>query len=335
MIDLSKNTNPFYPNKKILKIMKKTVFNIKSYPESVITINKINFLNKYLLKNNIIATNGTMDAMNVILKTLNLKKLGIYSPTFWGIEYNAKLNGYDISKIYFKDNLEYDYKELNDLSKKVNVIYLCNYNNPTLSYLSKEKLCQLIKNNPQCRYIIDETVLAFNINFNDMTFIEYIKDLKNVDIIISCSKIFGISGIRLGLIFSNEDNIEQYKKNIYVYSVNIFANTFAKELLNEFDKLKTVRIKMKKNMDNFISKINKSEVIKEVKNRGASFIFVELNTKIKYNEFIKYLTKSGIKVSDTNNVYNDLEKKYIRISVGHKRELNKLAKLINNYHITN
>ncbi len=333
MIDLSKNTNPFYPNKKILQVMKKTVSDIKNYPESIVTVDKTKFLGKYLLKNNIIATNGTMDAMNVILKTLKLKKIGMYSPTFWGIEYNSKLNGYDITKIKFNDEFEYDYDELNNLSKKMDVIYLCNYNNPTLSYLSRDVLYKLIKNNPQCRYIIDETVLAFNTNFNNITFVKYINELKNVDILISCSKIFGISGIRLGLIFSNEDNIEQYKENIYVYSVNIFANAFAKNLLSEFDKLQKVRIKMKNNMEEFINKINNSEVIKEIKNCGASFIFVELNPKIKYNEFIDYLMKSGIRVSDTNNVYSDLKKKYIRISVGKKKELNSLAILINNYHI--
>lgn len=333
MIDLSKNTNPFYPNKRILKVMKKTVSDIKHYPKSVITVDEINLLGKYLLKNNIIATCGTMDAMNVILKTLKLKKLGIYSPTFWGIEYNAELNGYDITKINFKDNYEYDYEELNNLSKKVDVVYLCNYNNPTLSYLSKKELYKLVKNNPQCRYIIDETILAFNVNFDDMTFIEYIKELKNVDILISCSKIFGISGIRLGLIFSNEDNIEQYKKNVYVFSVNIFANAFVDKLLPEFDKLTKVRIKMKNNMENFIKKINNSEIVVSVKDCGASFIFVELNQKIKYNEFIDYLVSSGITVSDTNNVYSGLKKKYIRISVGKKEELNKLAILMNNYHI--
>ena len=223
-----------------------------------------------LLKKNIIATSGTMDAMNVILKTLKLKKLGMYTPTFWGIEYNAKLNGYDITKIPLKDNLEYDYKALDNLSKKVDVVYLCNYNNPTLSYLSNQDLYRLIKNNPQCRYIIDETVLAFNVNFDDMTFIEYVKELKNVDVLVSCSKIFGISGIRLGLIFSNENNILRYKKNVYVYSVNIFANTFVSNLLPEFDRLKKVRIKMKNNMRNFINKISHTEVIENVKDCGAS-----------------------------------------------------------------
>lgn len=333
MIDLSKNTNPFYPNKRILKVMKKKVSDIKHYPESVISVDKIKFAGKYLLVNNILATSGTMDAMNVILKTLKLKRLGIYSPTFWGIEYNAELNDYDITKIKFKDDLKYEYKELNKLSKKVDVIYLCNYNNPTLSYLSKEELYKLAKNNPKCRYIIDETVLSFNINFHDMTFIKYIRELKNIDILISCSKIFGISGIRLGLIFSNSANIEQYKKNVYVYSVNIFANAFVKELLTEFNKLGKVRQKMKNNMDKFISKIYNSEIVEEVKNCGASFIFVELNPKIKYNQFIDYLENAGIIVSATNNIYSDLKKKYIRISVGKKVELNKLAHLINSYHM--
>ena len=333
MIDLSNNTNPFYPNKKILKVMKKTIADIKHYPELVITVDEINFLGKYLLKNNIIATSGTMDAMNVILKTLKLKKLGFYTPTFWGIEYNAELNKYDITKINFKEDLEYDYKELDNLSKKVDVVYLCNYNNPTLSYLSKKELYKLVKNNPQCHYIIDETVLAFNENFDDLTFIEYIKELKNVDILISCSKIFGISGIRLGLIFSNAENILKYKDYVYVYSVNIFANAFVNGLLDEFDKLEKARIKMKKNMKDFIRKIMDSEVVEGVKDLGGSFIFVELNPQIKYNKFIDYLVKRGVRVSDTNNVYGALKKKYIRISVGKRKELNKLATLINSYHI--
>ena len=155
MIDLSKNQNPYYPTKKIYRKLKKEVKSIKFYAEDYVKISlPKTFGNRRITERNFLITNGTMEAMDLILFAKKKKKIGFMQPTFWGIKTAANRNSYEIIEEHFEENMEYNAMKIDELAKKVDLVYLCNDNNPTLSYLDNKELYKLIKDNKNCSFII-------------------------------------------------------------------------------------------------------------------------------------------------------------------------------------
>lgn len=335
MIDLSKNQNPYYPTKKIYRKLKKEVKSIKFYSEDYVKISLPKTSgNRRITERNFLITNGTMEAMDLILFAKKEKKIGFMQPTFWGIKTAANRNSYEIIEEHFEENMEYNTMKIDELAKKVDIVYLCNDNNPTLSYLDNKELYKLIKDNKNCSFIVDETVLTFDLNYDNLTMINYITELKNLNVIVSLSKILSIPGLRCGLIVSDENNIENYKINQTPYSTNIFIAKNINMFLNERDRIKKSKIKIKNNfiyLKKSLEKENFKKLINNVKYKYTGFMLVELCDKVNYNDLIEFLNQNKIFLSTTNKYYGNLRHNYLRISAGKKKEFRVLIKTLKKY----
>ena len=125
MIDLSKNQNPYYPTKKIYRKLKKEVKSIKFYAEDYVKISLPKTSgNRRITERNFLITNGTMEAMDLILFAKKKKKIGFMQPTFWGIKTAANRNSYEIIEEHFEENMEYNAMKIDELAKKVDLVYL-------------------------------------------------------------------------------------------------------------------------------------------------------------------------------------------------------------------
>lgn len=335
MIDLSKNQNPYYPTNKIYKKIKKAVKNIKFYAEDYVKISlPKTFEDKKLTAQNFLITNGTMEAMDLILFAKNKKTIGFMKPTFWGIKTASKRNSYEIIEEQFEDNMKYNTLKINDLAKKVEIIYLCNDNNPTLSYLDNKELFKLIKDNKNCTFIVDETVLSFSLDYENLTMIKYVNELKNLNVIVSLSKILSIPGLRSGIIISDEVNIKNYKAKQTPYSTNIFVANNVNLFLNEYDNLRKTKEKIKNNfiyLKKYMQRKDLKKLVNNVKYNYTGFMLIELCDNIDYNNLIEFLNKRKIYLSPTNKYYGNLKHNYLRISAGKKRDFRILVKTLKKY----
>ena len=330
MIELSKNTNPFSPSKKTVKKLKREVENIKHYSSDYVKVSDDYLYKKYhIKKENIVLTNGTMEAMDLILRTLNKKKIGMFSPTFWGIKKAAQINSYNVLEKKLDISDSYDAKEIAKLANKSDVVYICNANNPTLNYIDSKELIRIIKDNSKCHFIIDETELLFNVDYSKKSILKSINKVDNLSVLISLSKIFGICGIRAGLLISSSKNCPKFESMKMPYSTNIIAERFISLLKNEEKNLDNAKLKIKQNFNYLIRRLN-TNVIKRTIYNEMAFILLELNDNIDYDDFVKYLVEKNIIISPTNNFYK-LTGKYIRVSSGKKNDYKKLIKAINNY----
>lgn len=334
MIDLSKNTNPYYPQKNMISYLKKNIINIEKYSERHVKIKNSYFLKTYHLdESNIVVNNGTLDAMNLILSLSKYKKIGYFSPTFWGIKVLAKKNNYKIIEEKLEQKQYYDIKKIDDLAKKVDILYICNYNNPTLTYISTKDLYTIIEKNKKCDFIIDETVLTFDVDYDKKTMMKYVNKLNNLYILVSLSKIFGICGLRIGLTVCSGDKSEQLIHKQVPFSINSIGYLFINKFLGEFNNLNYSRKKIKNNFKFLIQKLdnNLSEIINDILYNNSSFLLIEIKKEINYDDLIEFLYKNNIKIFAVNKYYNNLDNNYIRISAGKKKEFKKLIRVLMKY----
>ena len=327
MIDLSKNTNPYYPSYNINKHLLQAIKDINIYPpmNNNVLEGKIS---KYfqINENNIYLAKGTLEAFDTLLKNLKVKKIGFLTPTFWGMQVLAKKNNCEL--IYEQIDNNYTENQIEQLAKKVDLLYLCNPNNPTLSYINQNILKKLIKNNTNCHFVIDETLLSFSPLYYKETLYRLVNNQSNLSVMISFSKIFSLGGLRIAIMFSNQKNLDTIKKDRLIFSSNILTQYIVDDVGKEYFK-----IDRKKFSDNFSMFINllDNKFIDKIINENVSFILIKFKEQVNTQKLIKYLEKNNFLIADISTMYLELEKNWVRISIGKKNDLKKLAKLINKY----
>lgn len=329
-IILCNNLNPFLPTKRMFFELALKIKLLRDYPSA--TSGKISRIISDRLNipiESIILTNGSTEAFDYVLRLPEIKKVGIFSPTFWGYESACKRNNCEVIKVPLKGNIYYEYDKISKLSEEVDMMFLCNPNNPTLDILDREKILGIIKKNKNCHFVIDETELLFNADYSDRTLIKETSVNPNVTIITSVSKFFGAPGLRCGYIITNPIISEKIQKNRILFSINIFSELFMINYFNRFNDLKLIK-KIQKNFSYLISNLT-SKYITEIINVKTGFILVKFDKTINVNELTDYLETKGIIVRNVKKSYPNFAGEWIRISAGKKKEYRKLIKYINKF----
>ena len=163
LIDLSKNLNPYMPTRKICKYLRDNMTMITHYPSMGIKALTHKIAEQFdMCEDNMCLNIGSLEGIGLLLKILSKQSVGIFSPTFFGIKSYAQKQEYKIVEMDMDNHLYYNVESIESLAKEVDIIYLCNPNNPTLDEIKKEDLLSIIMNNQNCHFIIDETMQVFD-----------------------------------------------------------------------------------------------------------------------------------------------------------------------------
>lgn len=216
---------------------------ISLYPVYGNAIEKI--ANKYdLSKNNVLLTNGCDEALNIIVNTYLEENDEIlsYNPSFSMPSLYAKICGAKTRFINYSERFVFKKEDFeNNIQEQTKLIYIATPNNPTGEVVKASVLNDLIKENKDILFIIDCTYVNFSYSVAFEDYIELIKKYDNVVVVKSFSKDYAIAGLRLGVVLANEEIINNLKKVISPYSVNIVAVYCVNILLN--DEKRTQEIK--------------------------------------------------------------------------------------------
>ena len=227
IINLAENKNPYLPTKKMLDEIKRWIPEISHYPpiDDSILCNKMGEF-FHIDSNCIVFLNGSMEGINYLTKYFFKKRMTLFVPTFWGYKYCANKFNVNVTEIPLENCLHYSLDDIDYYAKKSDFIFLCNPNNPTLDILPSKKLISIIFNNPNCHFIIDETMLCFSKFFSDTTMISEISKMKNLSVLLSYSKVLGIAGLRSGVLFTNKNIAEWIKKERSPFCMNKITYKF-------------------------------------------------------------------------------------------------------------
>ena len=109
-----------------------------------------------------------------------------------------------------------------DELRKVNVLYLCNPNNPTGILMKRDDLKFLISKAAQSGVllVVDESFIDFS---GDKSLAGEAVQRKNLIILKSMTKFFGIPGLRLGYLVAQGKIVARINKHKEPWSVNVLA----------------------------------------------------------------------------------------------------------------
>lgn len=277
--------------------------------------------------------NGASDIIFRVVTALKPTKTLLVAPTFSEYEkacmlVNSKIEYYNLS-----DNSEFELQDdyLDYLTNDLDLVILCNPNNPTGNLIEKNLMKKIIskcyENN--IYIMIDECFIDFVENNETITTKRYIEEYPNLIVLKAFTKTFAMAGFRLGYCLLNN---EELKKELFISGPDWPISTIAQEIgvkvLEESDYLKQTLQLLNKERDYLTNQLEQLN-IKAYKG-NANYIF------FKYNEDIDLkdeLVKKGFLIRSCAN-YRELDSKYYRICIM-KHDINKelirvLSEVINN-----
>lgn len=235
-------------------------------------------------------------------------------PSFSMYSLTAKLNRAKVVPIELDQNLEYDTAKIINVCKANNpkLLFLCSPNNPTGNTIKCKDIKKILKE-IKCPVVVDEAYAEFS----DETMIPYINKYRNMIVLRTFSKAYGLAGLRIGYGVANKSFIESLEIVKMPFNLNTFSQIVAIEML-KYQALTSERVEyLKSEREWLLKKLKDIKFITSYKSE-SNFIYIESNLNL-----AKHLKSKGILIRDfkaCDGVYKS------RLTVGTRAENKKLLK---------
>ncbi len=307
--DFSANLNPLGMPERVKNALQKSISEWEKYPDPFCRslVKKLSERENFAPEN-IVCGNGAADLIFRIVQAVKPKKAVVCAPSF--SEYSKALtqNGCEISVYYLseKNGFALDENILEMLDESVQMLILCNPNNPTGRTVDGEllrRICEKCKAN-DIVFLCDECFIDFTENA------AYAEQFLNPNIVVlkAFTKIFAMAGLRLGYaLFGDAKLAEKVRRNGQFWSVSAPAQTAGTAALDEKNYLEKT-LELIKNERDFLTE--------KLRNFGFKVYPSEANFILFYTELPldEMLLKEKILIRNCAN-FDGLEQGYFRTAV--------------------
>jgi histidinol-phosphate aminotransferase len=293
---LASNENIFGPSPKVIEFFKAGFDDIKYYPDSYCRQlrEKLSF-KLGVDEESIIFGNGTDQVIEMVCDAIldNTKNIVIPDPTFLTYEKSALKNNAKVLKVPLL-NYRQDVKSIvSSANKDTAVIFLTSPHNPTGTILTKEEFEYVLNNiKDDILIVLDEAYVEFMPEEDKIDSIKYLKQLNNLLVMRTFSKIYGIAGLRIGYGVGDKNLIANITKLMQPFVVNSIAQVAAIISLEDEENIN-------KNIEVIINE--RERLFKILEKENITFIksysnFILVKTGDKSSEIIEELLKNGFMV---------------------------------------
>ncbi|MDD2380551.1 MAG: histidinol-phosphate transaminase [Mariniphaga sp.] len=313
MIFLDANENPFNPP-----------YNRYPDPMQREVKNKISRL-KNISSDRIFLGNGSDEPIDLLIRAFcepGVENIVSIHPTYGMYQVAAAINNVNVVHVSLTENFELDaQKVLNAVDEKTKLIFLCSPNNPTGNCFNHEDILEVL-NHFRGIVVLDEAYIDFA---PGKSLLAASGELRNLVILQTFSKAWGMAGIRLGMAFAPPEIISVLNKIKYPYNLNILTQTKALELIENAKQVEIwtqLIIAERKKMEKMLTEF---PFVVRIFPSDANFILVKMHDA---KGIYDYLKDQGIIVRDRSRVH--LCEDSLRITVGSPDENEQLTEALKN-----
>ncbi|MBO7418545.1 MAG: pyridoxal phosphate-dependent class II aminotransferase [Bacteroidaceae bacterium] len=165
----------------------------------------------------VLATNGATEAIYLIAHAYQGLQVQVLQPTFREYADACVMNGCRVGALYQLPDERSHYR----LDEGIQMLWLCNPNNPTGGLVDKHHLRALIESNPQVLFVIDQSYEDFVLK-PVLSTVEALA-FDNVLLLHSLTKRYCVPGLRLGYVTGAPHLMRQLRTHKVPWSVNALA----------------------------------------------------------------------------------------------------------------
>ena len=320
ILDFSSSVNPLGPSKKALEAAKKAFTEIPAYPDSSSKELRAAIASHFsgITKNNVIVGNGSTELIYLFAEAF-LKKgevALIPAPTFGEYEGAVRKTGETARFVKLNGDFNIDAEVFIREMAGTKIIFLCNPNNPTSILIPNETLTGIVERAAEqdTFVFLDEDFLEFVENEKVLSLIGKIKNYPNLFILRSFTKIFGLTGLRVGYGIAGEEIINVLSCAKIPWNVNCLAQAAAIAALKDEDHLTVTRKLIKKEKEQLLTELQQFSSFK-IYPPQANFLFIDIRKSgFTATQLANKLLEQGILIRDCTS-FRGLDKYHIRVAV--------------------
>ncbi|MGL1903729.1 MAG: histidinol-phosphate transaminase [Fibrobacterales bacterium] len=122
------------------------------------------------------------------------------------------------------------------ITKKTKIIFICNPNNPTGTWIPKKELTHFLSEIPKgVMVVVDQAYNEYATHPEYPDLIDEINEFENLILLRTFSKVYGLAGLRIGYALAQSITIETMLKVKQPFNVNIIAQAAAEAVLSDTD----------------------------------------------------------------------------------------------------
>ena len=328
LLDFCYLVNPYFPPQKLVDEIKANFDKLlRDYPSGMRVNSLLAAKNFGVHQENILVGNGAAELIKSLMERIS-GKTGFVRPTF--DEYPHRYDRAE-SVDFTPDNRDYSYTadDLMDYfgDKDIQNLVVVNPDNPSGNYIPQKDLLRLIDwcAEKKINLILDESFADFSDEENNTLIDQEILDkYKNLYVMKSISKSYGVPGLRLGVLASGDtDTIAFMKKDVAIWNINSFAE-FYMQIEEKYKKdYAAALVKFRAERARFQDELAKIPGARVIPSQ-ANFVMVELEKKISPKELLKkLLTKHSLLIKELTTKTNG--RNYLRLAVRDKEDDDRLV----------
>lgn len=314
ILDFSTNSYPVSLPDEIVAELVKALDDVGRYPDSKSSMLREKISENYNISPEcVIVGNGSTELIRLIAFCFGDRTSFIPQPTFGEFEYSVILYGGEVISVRIPEENDFLLTEgiLGEMPTDTKLVFLCNPNNPTGRVIPENTIYSFLEEtkNRDIIVVVDEVYYELSDSYS---LIEKTVEFKNLVVLRSLTKAYGLCGLRLGYAIAGEKIIEVLDKVRPPWNVNVIAQKVGDVCLSH-PYLKAVnkearksREKLRRDLEKFPMKIYPSE---------TNFFLVNIKeTGYSSPQITRLLLDKGVYIRDCSS-FPHLNRDYIRIGV--------------------
>lgn len=218
-LDFSINVNPLGAPKEVQRAICDAAKDVDRYPDPLCRDLRLAIAqNEKVRAEQIYCAAGAAEIIYRLVWALRPKRALIVAPTFSEYALALKTQNCAIERHELKDeeNFALTPKILPQLHDELDIVFLCNPNNPTGRCINSELLCEILKRCAKynIRIVVDECFLGFSPHHESRTLVTFLSQYKQLIILKAFTKLYGMAGVRLGYCLSDDAQLLERLYNI-------------------------------------------------------------------------------------------------------------------------
>ncbi len=245
IIKVASNENPFGPSPLAIAAMQKAIAGVNLYPDGNAFYLKQKLAAKLGVEPaNLVLGNGSNEIIEFVGHALLTPGADVVVSQFCFAVYPivTKLFGANLITVPAKDYGHDLPAMLRAITPRTRIIFVANPNNPTGTLAPREELIKFVNDVPDdVLLVMDEAYIEFLNDPLDLVSLLRLGARKNLILMRTFSKIYGLAGLRIGYGIGNPEFIAALEKIRQPFNINLLAQTAALAALDDIEHVRKTR----------------------------------------------------------------------------------------------